>query len=245
MDFAVRASGKETFRYEAGSPAEPWRACRPCHAGQLCRAGLVAGGCLLVANVAPVLDYFSEIASHERVRVRYRENGYWACFEESGQRAAFVLLTWGMLHSTCPFFSRFAPLLAHYRVNLTGEMFLHLVLTTGLLDPPSRAAKARGGLQASLRRTRRDIEARLRPLLAEARRRQHKDAAVNAVTILYSCNTLATEGWAEYRRALVARLDPTGPEDSNSEAAFLPSRRRNQDACAVLPEVSLQAKAPA
>ena len=68
----------------------------PCHEGKPCRGYLQTGSCLLILAVSPVLDYFSGISSCEAVTVRYREDGYMAAFEETGQRAAFVLLVQGM-----------------------------------------------------------------------------------------------------------------------------------------------------
>ena len=171
----------------------------PCRRGQPCLAARRAGGCLLPAAIKPVLQAFSPVLSHARVRLTLRRGGELAEVEETGQWAAFRLLIAAMRDSGCPFFGPILP--AGTRLVPQGDgskTFRRMV--QALTFPWPEAAGAGPAAAVSLARCGREIESHLHAVLGEARRHCRQDAAVNAVILMYNCTRLAVEDGGEAQR---------------------------------------------
>jgi len=194
MEFLVAVPGLASFRYV---PAERTglRPVAPCRRGVPCPRAARAGACLATEAIAPVLDYFSQVVSHQPVLVTCRDAKGTAVFEETGQRAAFRLLAAALGHSPCPFFSCFSARPTQAPVADACAAFARLAhslaLSEGQPEMPDMAVPPRLLVEAG--RFGREIEEHLQPVLREAKRRCHLDAAVNGVIMLYSGSRLATE----------------------------------------------------
>lgn len=202
MEFLVAAPGLSSFRYDPASTAEA-EAEHPCRREDLCRRTVPAERCLVTRTVLPALEYFSQVVSHHRVLVSYRETQVTTVIEETGQEAAFRLLASGLGHAPCPFFSRFfagsAEGPAADVCTAFARLSRSLIFAQGEPDRPDPATLAL--LQALAGRLGQEIETHLQPVLLEARRRCRRDAAINAVIMFFSVNTLAAEA---LRRAAAA-----------------------------------------
>ncbi|OLN25428.1 hypothetical protein DVDV_3357 [Desulfovibrio sp. DV] len=199
MECSLTVEGLPPARFflpHTASPAGSGSAV-PCRRGQPCPTARRAGGCLLPAAIKPVLQAFSPVLSHARVRLTLRRGGELAEVEETGQWAAFRLLIAAMRDSGCPFFGPILP--AGTRLVPQGDgskTFRRMV--RALTFPWPEAA---GGLTAlSLARCGREIESHLHAVLGEARRHCRQDAAVNAVILMYNCTRLAVEDGGEAQR---------------------------------------------
>ena len=171
----------------------------PCRRGQPCPTARRAGGCLLPAAIKPVLQAFSPVLSHARVRLTLRRGGELAEVEETGQWAAFRLLIAAMRDSGCPFFGTFLPAGTGLAAQSDGSRTFRRMVRA--LTFPWRDAAAPGQLAAlSMARCGRDIESHLHPVLGEARRHCRQDAAINAVILMYNCTRLAVEDGGEAKR---------------------------------------------
>lgn len=156
-----------------------------CCPGQPCRQARDAKDCLAAQAARPILDAFAAILSHEPVLLTvYGRHGAQP-LEETGQRAALRLLLAALGESGCPFFVELLPAgigrpgsgdcRAAFQRAVRGR--LGRAARTDPADTPARRAKT--------------MEARLAPLLAEARQRCRLDAGLNAVIILFNCVRLA------------------------------------------------------
>lgn len=201
MEWSLTVEGQPTARLSlpgATAKAGSGRAV-PCRRGQPCLAARMAGGCLLPGAIKPVLDAFSPVLSHARVRLTLRQGGKLAEVEEPGQWAAFRLLIAAMRHSGCPFFGPILP--AGTRLVPQGDgsnIFRRMV--QALTFPWCEAAGRGPAAAVSLARCGREIESHLHPVLGEARRHCRQDAAINAVILMYNCTRLAVEDGGEANR---------------------------------------------
>uniref|UniRef100_I2Q470 Uncharacterized protein n=1 Tax=Desulfovibrio sp. U5L TaxID=596152 RepID=I2Q470_9BACT len=220
MEFLVAAPGLSSFRYDPATTVEPGGA-HPCGEEELCRRSEPEEGCLVARAVLPALEYFSEVVSHQRVLVSCRDDQVTTIIEETGQEAAFRLLASGLGHAPCPFFRRFALDPAGQSGGDAATAFAHLARSlifaegeTGMLDAATLSL-----LQAVAGRVGREIETHLQPVLLEARRRCRRDAAINAVIMLFSVNTLAVEALRQAGFPPPGRPCPVSGRAGRSEAA--------------------------
>jgi hypothetical protein len=144
-----------------------------------------AGGCLLSRAAIPVLEAFSSIVSYEPVLLLLRSDDDAEMVEETGQRAAMRLLLAVMGESGCPFFSGSLPI----GVGQPGGENCAVALQRMVRGQHTSRQRDTTGLARRVAA----IEARLAPILREARRRCCQDAAVNAVVLLYNWARLALE----------------------------------------------------
>jgi hypothetical protein len=205
MECTVKASGKKTFYYNTQTIGRNRTESVGCLKKNVCGEHPGAGYCQLLKTVDPVLEYFSNITSHETVLARYQENGQSNLLRASGQRVAFLLLVRAMFQSNCPFFGRFSFLLSHYRLQSTPELFLRISLLTNHPQKQTVAMQP-GSLQTKTQLMAPGIEDRLWPLLLEARRRFVKDALVNAVTMMFNLAMMAAEDTTVLHRVLTQQL---------------------------------------
>lgn len=210
MEFLVAVPGLSPFRYAPARLADLHPA-SPCRQGELCPTAARAGACLLPEAIAPVLDYFSQVVSHQPVLVTCRDAQGTAAFKETGQRAAFRLLAAALGHSPCPFFSRFFPRPTQAPVAGAYAAFARLAhslaLSEGQPETPDAAILPR--LLVDAGRFGREIEEHLQPVLREAKRRCRLDAAVNGVIMLFSGSRLATEHLREARLGIPDQPRPS------------------------------------
>lgn len=164
----------------------------PCRQGQCCLAAQRAGGCLLAVAITPVLEAFSPIVSHERVRLTLQQDGQRTEVEETGQWAAFRLLTAAMRDSGCPFFGRILPAGAGLSPKDNGATTFRRMVRA-LTFPWREGAGSEQLARMALARCGRDIESHLHPILSAARQHCQQDAAINAVILMYNCTRLAVE----------------------------------------------------
>jgi hypothetical protein len=219
MEFCVTVTGRPAFTYAApahGQNAKPVRghdatpvherntvpvrghdAAPACghnaapsadHCEERCPSMRPGDRCRVLASVAEVLDYFSDVVSYEKVLVACRDGAEAAIYEETGQRAAVRLLLAGMQASGCPFFSRFAALPVDAPLDNAYAALSHLLEALSRTDASTRSGAALG-----LERLGDALESHLAPLLAEAKRRSRRDAAVNAVILMVSAIRLAVD----------------------------------------------------
>lgn len=199
MEFCVTVAGLPAFTYAApvcGHDAAP----SADHCGERCPGTRPGGRCLALTSVGNVLDFFSDVVSYETALVVCRDGAEAAVYEETGQRAAVRLLLAGMQASGCPFFSRFAPL------PVGAPLDSAYAALSRLLEVLSQAdTSARPGVAQGLERLGDALESRLAPLLAEAKRRSRRDAAVNAVILMVSAIRLAVDEVRERQPAAANR----------------------------------------
>lgn len=195
MEFTIIAEGQPPFHF-APATRKPVLGQDVCQSGGLCPAARMAGGCRATAAAIPVLDAFSRITSYEGVRVVRHSGEQAEVFEETGQRAALRLLVAALNHSGCPFFGRFSPLPEDGPLSRTYAAFVRAaraMLHDSEADTVVETADHVGLILDEVEGIGRQVEDHLQPLLREARRRCDKDAAVNAVVLLFSGSRLACE----------------------------------------------------
>lgn len=167
-----------------------------------CQESKVHNSCNLLRAVVPVLLYFSDLLSYEEVTVTYAEDAYTATFTVPAQRAGFILCLYTMFHSTCDYFSQFRFLLPYYRVNITYEIFMHMILTTFLLKRQTEGVldADQGDIFAEVKAMATEFRDRLSYILEDARSIEKKDAAINALNIIFSLNSLSADYLWEFQR---------------------------------------------
>ncbi len=113
-----------------------------------------------------------------------------------------------MFHSSCEFFNQFNFLLKYYKVNITYEIFMHLVLTTSLLQRQLDLNEVHEKIDifSEVRVMMQEFRERLVCILDDARSLQHKDAAVNALNIIFSLNNLSAYHLKEYYKEVVGQI---------------------------------------
>lgn len=178
-----------------------------------CRKSRVTHNCNLLQAVIPILVYFSDFLSYEEVVVEFTEGSTTARFVETAQRAGFVLCLYAMFHSTCEYFSQFSFILKYYRINITYEIFMHLILTTSLLkrQVDLDAVHDTVDIFAEVRAMAEEFRNRLRYILEDARSLEKKDAAVNALNIIFSLNSLSSEYLREYYQEFLDNIHKIRP----------------------------------
>lgn len=207
MEFCVTVTGRPAFTYAA--PARGYDATPACghnaapsadHCEERCSGMRPGDRCRALASVAEVLDFFSDVMSYETALVVCRDGTETAVYEETGQRAAVRLLLAGMQASGCPFFSRFAPLPVDAPLDNAYTALSRLMQALSRAEASARPEAAQG-----LERLGDALESHLAPLLAEAKRRSRRDAAVNAVILMVSAIRLAVDEVREKQPAAAAR----------------------------------------
>lgn len=184
MEFLVTVMGLPAFCYTA--PTRRAASAATCHCGARCQRMQENGRCLALEAVDGVLDFFSDVVSYETALVVCRAGQGTAVYEETGQRAAVRLLLAGMQNSGCPFFSRFTPLPVDAPLTSAYIAFSRLLQALSQTGTTVVSNTAAPGLGEAL-------ESHLAPVLAEAKRRRRRDAAVNAVILMVSAIRLAVE----------------------------------------------------
>jgi hypothetical protein len=150
-----------------------------------CRQARDAGDCLAVRAARPILEAFSGIISHAAFPEAGDGGLETRALEETGQQAALRLLLAALRASGCPFFGDLLPAgIGWAEAGDCRVAFLRCV--RGCIDRESGA-----GAEGDPQEPAAAVEARLAPLLGEARRRCRQDAALNAVIILINCVRLA------------------------------------------------------
>jgi hypothetical protein len=167
-----------------------------------CRTSKITNNCNLLQALIPILVYFSDFLSYEEVVVEYEEDKCTARFVETAQRAGFILCLYTMFYSTCEYFSQFSFILKYYRINITYDIFMHFILTTALLkrQVDLDAVHDTVDVFAEVRAMAEEFRNRLRYILDDARSLEKKDAAVNALNIIFSLNSLSADYLEEYYR---------------------------------------------
>lgn len=208
MSFTVRPPGHTPLHFvinpedgsmETNIPAEAVVMHNPkmCHK---CRKSRVTDNCNLLEALIPILVYFSDFLSYEEVVVEFSEGSTSARFVESAQRAGFVLCLYAMFHSSCEYFSQFNFILKYYRINITYEIFMHFILTTALLkrQVDLDAVHDTVDIFTEVRAMAEEFRNRLCYIMEDARTLEKKDAAVNALNIIFSLNSLSGQYLREY-----------------------------------------------
>ena len=174
-----------------------------------CTSGKTLNHCNLLEALIPVLVYFSDLLSYEHVFIEYHEDNYTASFQDTGQRAGFILCIYTMFYSSCEFFRKFRPILKFYRANITYEIFMHLILTTALIKRQIDLNETHSyvDLFSEVKNLTVEIKERLLFIFQDAKLFQDKDAAVNALNIFFSLNDLSAENLKKYYSDLVSEID--------------------------------------
>ena len=173
-----------------------------------CRKSRVTHNCNLLQALVPILVYFSDFISYEKVVIEYNEENCMARYVETAQRAGFILCLYAMFHSSCDYFSQYSFILKYYRVNITHEIFMHFVLTTALLkrQVDLDTVHEKIDLFEEVKTMAAEFRNRLVYILEDARSIEKKDAAVNALNIIFSLNTLSAEYLREYYKDFLENI---------------------------------------
>lgn len=156
--------------------------------------------CNLLQALMPILVYFSDVLSYENVIVEFEEEKCTVRFEETAQRAGFILCLYAMFYSSCEYFSRFNFILKFYRIDITYDIFMHFILTTALLKRQIdlNTVHETVDIFTEVKAMAHEFRSRLRYILEDARCLEKKDAAVNALNIIFSLNSLSGEYLREF-----------------------------------------------
>lgn len=173
-----------------------------------CRTSKITHNCKLLEALIPILVYFSDFLSYEEVVVEFSEGSTSARFVETAQRAGFVLCLYAMFHSSCEYFSQYSFILKYYRINITYEIFMHFILTTSLLKRQVDLDSVHDTVNifSEVRAMADEFRNRLRFIMEDARFLEKKDAAVNALNIIFSLNSLSGEYLQEYYREFLGNI---------------------------------------
>jgi|GEM_PF-2630623 len=189
----------EQQRVETNIPTDPGtlRDAKICNR---CQRSKLTHTCNLLEALVPILVYFSDFLSYENVVIEYKETNCLARYTVSAQRAGFILCLYAMFYSSCAYFSQYSFILKYYRVNITYEIFMHFVLTTALLkrQVDLNPVHEKIDLFEEVKAMAEEFRNRLMYILEDARAIEKKDAAVNAINIIFSLNTMSAEYLREY-----------------------------------------------
>lgn len=173
-----------------------------------CQRSKITHTCNLLQALVPILVYFSDFLSYESVVMEYKETNCTARYVVSAQRAGFILCLYAMFHSSCAYFSQYSFILKYYRINITYEIFMHFVLTTALLKRQVDLNQVHEKIDVfeEVKAMAREFRNRLMYILEDARAIEKKDAAVNAINIIFSLNTMSAEYLREYYREFLENI---------------------------------------
>lgn len=173
-----------------------------------CYASKITHTCNLLKAIVPILVYFSDFLSYENVEVEYKEKTYYAKYVVPAQRAGFILCLNAMFYSACDYFSQYSFILKYYRIDITYEIFMHFVLTTALLkrQVDLDTIHEKIDMFEEVKAMANEFRNRLMYILEDARAIEKKDAAVNALNIIFSLNTMSAEYLREYYREFLANI---------------------------------------
>lgn len=160
-----------------------------------CKKSQMTNTCGLLDALVPILVYFSDILSYEKVVIEYREENCFSRYIDTAQKAGFILCIYSMFYSSCEFFGQFNFLLKYYKVNITYDIFMHLILTTALLQRQLDLNEVHEKIDifSEVKVLTNEFHRRLICILEDARSIQNKDAAVNALNIIFSLNSLSSD----------------------------------------------------
>ena len=158
------------------------------------------GGCNLLSSLSTILYYFSDIISYEEVAVEMVKGKYEIKYKDTAQNVCFSVCVYAMFNSSCKFFSKFRFLLRYYHANFDPDAYMHMVLTTSLIrrQVDLKSVHDHVDLFHEVARFNEEFQKRLQFVLREAKFYQDKDAAINAINIAFSLNTLATEDLKDF-----------------------------------------------
>jgi hypothetical protein len=178
-----------------------------------CQTSRLTHTCNLLQALVPILVYFSDFLSFEKVVVEYEEQDCSCRYVETAQRAGFILCLYAMFHSSCDYFSQFNFILKYYRVNITYEIFMHLMLTTAVLkrQVDLDAVHDKVDLFAEVKAMAAEFRNRLTYILEDARAIEKKDAAVNALNIIFSLNSLSADYLREFYKDFLKSIKGIHP----------------------------------
>jgi hypothetical protein len=178
-----------------------------------CACSKTTRSCNLLQALMPILVYFSDFLSHEEVVVEYEEKRFQARFVDSAQRAGFILCLYAMFHSSCEYFSQFSFILKYYRINITYDIFMHFILTTALLkrQVDLDAVHDTVDIFSEVKAMADEFRTRLRYIMEDARCLEKKDAAINALNIIFSLNSLSADYLREFYREFLDNLKKLRP----------------------------------
>jgi len=173
-----------------------------------CNKSKITHTCNLLQALVPILVYFSDFLSYEKVVLEFREENCAARYTVPAQRAGFILCLYAMFYSSCDYFSQYSFILKYYRINITYEIFMHFVLTTALLKRQVDLDSVHEKIDVfeEVRAMAREFRNRLIYILEDARAIEKKDAAVNALNIIFSLNAMSAEYLREYYREFLENI---------------------------------------
>jgi hypothetical protein len=174
----------------------------------LCRNEDGRANCNLANVMAPVLYYFSDIISYDEVTVDFSRKKYRSQYIETAQKACFAVCVYAMFYSSCEFFQQFKFLLRYYRANIDPDAYMHMILSTALIkrQVDLKTVHDHVDIFHEVARLASALEKRLARIFAEAKGFQKKDAAVNAIAIAFSLNTLSSEALKEFYEDFLERI---------------------------------------
>ena len=180
----------------------------PGHGCGDCRVVNKTCSCNLLESLAPIILYFSDIFSFDDVAIEIEKGKYKIQYHETAQKVCFSVLVYAMLNSSCSFFNQFKFLLKYYHANFDPDAYMHMVLTTALIrrQVDLRSVHDHVDLFHEVARFNVEFQKRLQWVLREARFYQNKDAALNAVCIAFSLNTLTAEGLEQFYEEFLTNI---------------------------------------
>jgi hypothetical protein len=177
--------------------------CSICH-------GLKAGtSCNLLNSLSPVLYYFSDIVSHEEVMIDFKKDRYHSQYPETAQNACFMVCIYTMFYSSCKYFGQFKFLLNYYRANINPEAYMHMILTTALIRRQVDFNRVHDHVDLfhEVETLCQELKQLLSHVFNEAKFFQDKDAAVNAINIAFSLNTLSAENLKYFYEGFIKQIN--------------------------------------
>ena len=182
------------------------------HGCGTCRGDSDLGGCNLLRSLTPVICYFSDIVSYEEVAVEILKDKYDIRYPETAQKICFAICVYAMFYSSCAFFSQFKFLLKYYRANFDPEAYMHMVLTTSLLkrQVDLKSVHDHVDIFHEVARLNEEFKRRLEYVFSEAKFFENKDAAINAISIAFSLNTLTTEALKDFYEDFLQHIKRLG-----------------------------------
>lgn len=196
----------ETIEYNIQAPenfiANP-ATCQSCHQGK------ISNHCNLLEALLPIFVYFSGLTSSEKVNMQYVDSSCTISFTGTAQRACFLHLIYAMCYSKCTFFSKFKSFLKYYNANFTHETLMHFILTSALIKKhlDVDGIYLHTDIFQETKRLTNDIKKRLYFILENCKQFQNKDAAINALSMIFSLNYLTSDYLKEFYQSLVSKIN--------------------------------------